>query len=117
MTSESDRPATELVVLVVFVPIEDSDRVRAAMSAAGAGRLGSYRGCSFSVVGAGRFEPLPGATPAIGAVGSAEVVAEERIEAIVPRDRARSVVEAMLAAHPYEEPAWHAYPMLTLADL
>jgi dinuclear metal center YbgI/SA1388 family protein len=100
--------------IVVFAPHEDADRVRAAITGAGAGVIGDYDSCTFTAAGEGRFRPLTGATPAIGRVGEVEVVAESRIEAVLPRARRRTVVEAMRAAHPYEEPA---YDVLELADL
>src|SRR5699024_12082899 len=73
---------------------------------AGAGRLGKYRGASWSTTGVGRFTPLEGSTPAIGAVGVPADVPEHKIEVLAPREIARSVVEAGIAAHPYEEPAY-----------
>ncbi|MGH3361372.1 MAG: Nif3-like dinuclear metal center hexameric protein [Nocardioides sp.] len=99
--------------LVVFVPAADADQVRAAIAEAGAGALGDYDHCTFSAPGEGRFRPLEGAQPTIGAVGSVEVVEEVRIESVLPRERRTAVVAAMLAAHPYEEPA---YDVLELAD-
>lgn len=100
--------------LVVFVPRESADAVRSALAAAGAGALGDYDSCSFSTRGEGRFRPLAGASPAIGQVGDLEVVAEERIEVIVPRPARDAVVAAMLAAHPYEEVA---FDVVELADV
>lgn len=99
----------ERVIVVVFVPLDAAQRVRQAAADAGAGAIGNYRACSFSAPGEGRFEPLQGARPAIGRVGRLEVVDEVRVEMIVPRAKARAVVDAIRAAHPYEEPAWHAY--------
>ena len=46
-------------------------------------------------------------------MGEAERVDEVRIEVVFPRGRRAHVVRAMLAAHPYEEPA---YDVLELAD-
>ena len=43
--------------------------VRAALAEAGAGRIGDYDHASFSTPGQGRFRPLEGANPTIGAVG------------------------------------------------
>ena len=106
-----------LVVVVVFVPREAADRVRRAAASAGAGAIGDYRACSFSAAGEGRFEPQVGARPTIGRVGEPEVVDEMRVEMVVPRCDARRVVDAVLAAHPYEEPAWHAYETLGLSEL
>lgn len=97
--------------LVIYVPTEAADAVRHAIGEAGAGRLGNYSHCSFSVEGTGRFTPLPGANPAIGAVGSLEEVPETRIEAIYPRSRRDAVVRAALSAHPYETPAFMTFPV------
>ena len=99
--------------LVIYVPTDASDAVRRAIGDAGAGKLGNYSHCSFSLEGTGRFTPLPGATPTIGAVGSPEEVPETRIEAIYPRARRNAVVNAALSAHPYETPAFMTFPIDT----
>jgi hypothetical protein len=100
--------------LVFFVPVEQAEQVRQAVVAAGAGAIGAYDSCTFSSPGEGRFRPLSGAHPAIGAVGRLEVVPEVRIESVYPRPLRRQVVEALRAAHPYEEPA---FDLLELADV
>lgn len=106
-------PADPLDKVVVFAPVDAADAVRAALHDAGAGRLGDYDSASFSTSGQGRFRPLDGASPAIGRVGEAEVVDEVRIEVVAPRARRTRVVRALLAAHPYEEPA---FDVVALAD-
>ncbi len=98
--------------LVVFVPEGHADAVRAAVTGAGAGNVGDYDTCTYSMAGEGRFRPLPGADPAIGAVGEVETVPEVRIETVVPRGRRRDVVAALRAAHPYEEPAFDLVALL-----
>jgi dinuclear metal center YbgI/SA1388 family protein len=97
--------------VVVFVPSADADAVRTAMAEAGAGRLGDYDSCTWTATGEGRFRPLDGASPAVGRVGELEVVDEARVEAVVPRARRTAVVRALLAAHPYEEPAFDVVPL------
>ena len=97
--------------LVVFVPEDAADRVRAAMAEAGAGRIGDYDCCTWSTSGEGRFRPLEGASPAIGEVGRPEVVGEVRIESVVPRRLRGEVVAAVRAAHPYEEPAYDVHEL------
>jgi dinuclear metal center YbgI/SA1388 family protein len=99
--------------LTVFVPEDAAAPVRAAISEAGAGRIGDYDFASFTSHGEGRFRPLEGATPLIGTIGEIETVAEVRIEVVLARHLRRQVVAAMLAAHPYEEPA---YDVTELAD-
>lgn len=100
--------------LVAFVPPTHLDAVRDALVAAGAGALGAYDSCTFSTPGEGRFRPLTGADPAIGRVGEVEVVAEVRLETVYPRAERAAVVDALRAAHPYEEPA---FDLLELADV
>jgi dinuclear metal center YbgI/SA1388 family protein len=107
-------PADPLDKLVTFVPHENAEAVREAITEAGAGRLGDYDSCTFTAQGEGRFRPLDGAAPTIGRVGEVEVVAESRIEAVFPRGRRRAVVEALRGVHPYEEPA---YDVIELADV
>ncbi|MFL6024589.1 MAG: Nif3-like dinuclear metal center hexameric protein [Marmoricola sp.] len=102
--------------LIVFVPTTHADAVRAALAEAGAGRIGDYESASFSTPGEGRFRPLPGANPTIGAVGELEVVDEVRVEVIADRRLRGDLVSAMLAAHPYEEPAYDVVELASLPD-
>ncbi|MBW3084460.1 GTP cyclohydrolase 1 type 2 [Austwickia sp. TVS 96-490-7B] len=105
------------MVIVVFAPVEAADVIRDAAAHAGAGAIGAYRACSFTASGEGRFLPTAGATPTIGHVGVPEVVAESRIEVVCPRRQAREALTAMLAVHPYEEPAHHVYPTIPCDQL
>ncbi len=104
---------TPLDKIVVFTPLGDAERVRAALAGAGAGHVGDYDTVSYSVAGEGRFRPLDGADPTVGTVGELEVTDELRIEAVLPRSRRAEVVRAVLAAHSYEEVA---YDVIELAD-
>ncbi|WP_199255736.1 Nif3-like dinuclear metal center hexameric protein [Mycolicibacterium mengxianglii] len=99
---------------VFFVPPENAEAVRAAVFAAGAGEIGDYSQCSWSVTGTGQFLPHQGARPAIGTVGTVERLSEDRIEVIAPAQVRARVLSAMRAAHPYEEPA---FDLLALAPL
>jgi dinuclear metal center YbgI/SA1388 family protein len=96
----------ELDKWVIFVPPENADALRAAIFAAGAGQIGDYSHCGWSVTGTGQFLPEDGATPAIGNVGAVERVVEDRIEVVASIRVRHQVLAAMRAAHPYEEPAF-----------
>ncbi|TAK69171.1 MAG: Nif3-like dinuclear metal center hexameric protein [Actinomycetota bacterium] len=100
----NDAPPLDKVV--VFVPPDDVEAVADAMADAGAGQLGDYDRCSYLTDGEGRFRPLPGAMPAVGQVGQLTSVVERRLEMLVPRQRRVEVVRALVAAHPYQEPAY-----------
>lgn len=97
--------------LIIYCPLSDADAVRKAAAEAGAGKIGDYDSCSFSARGTGRFRPLKGADPAIGSVGVLEEVEEERIEMVAPAASIGKILKAIVAAHPYEEPAIHVLPM------
>ena len=95
--------------LIVNVPLSHADAVRKALGDAGAGRVGTYSHCSFSVRGQGRFTPLDGANPHIGSIGTPEVVEEEQIQVDVNDEDIKPVLAALKAAHPYEEIGYEIY--------
>ncbi|MGX9792290.1 Nif3-like dinuclear metal center hexameric protein [Mycobacterium sp. MMS18-G62] len=99
---------------VVFVPAGDAESVREAMFGAGAGHIGDYSHCSWSVSGTGQFLPHDGASPTIGKVGSVERVSEDRLEMIAPSRLRAHVLAALRGAHPYEEPAFDIYSLAPL---
>lgn len=99
------------VKIVVFAPVVNADAVREAMGKAGAGKIGNYAFCSFSVRGVGRFKPEKGAHPAIGKVGKIDKVVEERIEMVCERKKLKAVLSAVKKTHPYEEPVIDVYPL------
>jgi hypothetical protein len=107
----------DLVKLVVFVPEAGSERLRKALGEAGAGYIGKYSFCSWSVSGTGRFRPEEGAVPHIGTAGELETVAEERIEVTCRRELAREIAQVVRSVHPYEEVVIDLYPMLDPDDL
>ena len=98
--------------LVVFVPPDALDAVRDALFDAGAGRIGDYERCSWYAEGTGTFRPLEGAEPTVGEVGREERVPELRLETVFPDEAHASVVAALRAAHPYEEPAFDVYRLV-----
>ncbi len=92
--------------LVVFVPNAQAAQVTQAMCQAGAGRLGNYDSCSYSMAGDGHYRALEGANPTCGEVGELHTEPETRVEVLVHKAVMGKVVAAMLKAHPYEEPAF-----------
>lgn len=93
----------------MYVPEEHAEKLREVIGNAGAGKIGNYSHCTFSVKGTGRFKPENGASPAIGEVGKLAEVAEERIETVCSAENLQAVLKAIKEAHPYEEPATDVY--------
>lgn len=102
----------ETVKIVVFVPETHAKIVREAMGEAGAGLVGDYKYCTFSVKGVGRYIPLKTAHPFIGKRGKLEEVVEERIETVCYKKDLKKIITAIKKAHPYEEVALDVYPLV-----
>ncbi|HEY4287118.1 MAG TPA: Nif3-like dinuclear metal center hexameric protein [Puia sp.] len=103
--------AGTLQKLYCFVPVEHLERVRGAVFAAGAGRIGGYGECSFGAEGLGTFTGGDGSQPFVGQPGIRHTEKEVRLEVILPVWLSRRVVEAMISAHPYEEVAYDLVPL------
>ncbi len=73
--------------------------------------IGEYERCSWYTAGTGTFLAREGADPAIGEMGKEEHVPEYRVEIVVPEDALAAAVDALRAAHPYEEVAFDLYPL------
>ena len=99
--------------LVVFVPPVALDAVRSALFDAGAGRIGDYERCSWYAEGTGTFLGGESTDPAVGEPGVEERVPELRLETVFPAERHDDVVAALRAAHPYEEPAFDVYELVS----
>jgi len=93
--------------LVTFIPRENAGDVLTALHAAGAGNIGDYKNCSFTVVGEGAFMPTGKAQPHIGQTNQLEHVEEIRAEVIFPEHLTAKVLKALKGSHPYEEVAYY----------
>lgn len=99
-------PHAGQVKLTTFVPAEHLAQVREAVCAAGAGVIGEYTHCTFSAPGVGTFRPSEKATPFSGKRLRVNEEPELRFETLVPKARLNQVLDALQAAHPYEQPAY-----------
>ena len=99
--------------LVTFVPPDGTVKVIDAVSNSGGGVIGEYTHCSFRVRGTGTFFPSERARPVMGERGTLNEAEEDRLEIVVPRERLGPAVEALLAVHPYDEPAYDVYPLVS----
>jgi len=98
--------------LAFFVPASHVDAVKAAVFAAGGGRIGDYDHCAWQTLGQGQFRPLHGSQPFLGQTGQVEVVEEGKVELVVADDLIAQVVAALRLSHPYETPAFEVWRLL-----
>jgi dinuclear metal center YbgI/SA1388 family protein len=104
-----DKQTQSLTKLVTFVPLSHLESVRAALCEAGAGKIGHYDSCTFSVPGEGTFRGDPSSHPFVGKSGQLEKVPEARLETIFPSGLKETVLKSLIQAHPYEEVAYDFY--------
>ncbi len=97
--------------LFCFVPVDHLEAVRSAIFSAGAGFIGNYSECSYTVEGTGSFKAGEGTQPFVGQQGTRHYEKEVRLEAVLPAYLSGAVVKAMIAAHPYEEVAYDLVPL------
>lgn len=99
-----ERSSLLMSKITTFAPGNSAQTLIAAMTAAGAGRVGEYEGASYTVEGEGQFTPGSLAHPAIGTAGHPTATPETRIETVCAPALTGAVLAAARAAHPYEEP-------------
>jgi len=103
--------------IVFYVPESHLEPVKEALFKAGAGKIGDYECCAWQTLGQGQFRPLEGSDPYLGQTGEVEQVAEYKVELVCEKAVLKSAITAMLAAHPYEEPAYSIWPLFDLEVL
>jgi dinuclear metal center YbgI/SA1388 family protein len=97
--------------LVTFCPTDFAPRVKEALFAAGAGNIGNYSDCSFSLEGIGTFKAGEDTDPYVGELGIQHQEEEARIEVVFLAQQQRKVVLSLLENHPYEEVAYDVYAL------
>jgi len=94
-------------LLSFYVPEENLESVLEAVFEAGAGKYKGYDRCAWTTAGNGRFRPLESSNPYIGRQNEDTKISEIKVECIIKEENLQAVKEALLEAHPYEEPAYH----------
>lgn len=103
-----------MIHISFYVPQENAPAVKAAMFAAGGGKIGNYDCCSFDIEGIGQFRPLAGSQPYLGSQDQIEKVREVKVEMVCEEHLINDVIAAMKLAHPYETPAYYVIKTLKL---
>lgn len=100
-----------LKVLGVYVPVPAAEKLKEGLFNAGAGNIGNYSECAFSLTGEGSFKPNDKAHPVIGENGKRHTDTEIKLEVLFPAWLEQNIIKAMKAHHPYEEVAHHIYAL------
>ncbi len=92
--------------LITYVPKDSAENLRQALFKAGAGNIGNYSDCSFSVEGVGSFKPSKNSNPSIGEVGKSHFENETQLHITYASSVEHSILKALFENHPYEEVAY-----------
>ncbi|MEM6722232.1 MAG: Nif3-like dinuclear metal center hexameric protein [Bacteroidota bacterium] len=92
--------------LITFVPKKDAEAVRNALFAIGAGSIGNYENCSFTVEGLGSFQGNDDSNPTIGKKGETHFEEEIQLGITFAKHLEGKVIKTLHKAHPYEEVAY-----------
>jgi dinuclear metal center YbgI/SA1388 family protein len=100
-----------LLKLVTYIPKDHLEAVSEAIFNAGAGVIGNYDKCSFSVGGTGSFRGGETSAPFTGDKGKFHFENEIRFETIMLSHLKDQVIRALLDSHPYEEVAYDIFSL------
>ncbi|MGR9087438.1 MAG: NGG1p interacting factor NIF3 [Gammaproteobacteria bacterium] len=100
-----------------YVPASHLESVKKALFAVGAGRLNGYDQCCWQILGEGQFRPLAGSRPFWGQMHQLKNAPEYKVEMVCLDSVIENAVKTLLDTHPYEQPAYEIYRLLTLEEL
>ena len=99
--------------LTTYVPIKNAVEVKNSLFSAGAGNIGNYDACSFSVSGEGTFRGNENSNPTLGEKGVLHTEEEIQISVIFELKNEAQILKALKENHPYEE---IAYEIITVEN-
>ncbi|WP_430409792.1 Nif3-like dinuclear metal center hexameric protein [Kordia sp.] len=92
--------------LVTFVPKKNSEEVRNALFAVGAGSIGNYSNCSFNMDGLGSFQGNEASNPTVGKKGETHFEEEVQLGITFAKHLEGKIIKTLHSTHPYEEVAY-----------
>ena len=97
--------------LSTYVPKENTEKVLEALHRAGAGSIGNYSDCSFTLEGTGQFKGNEHSEPHLGKPLQKMQVNEVQIQVVFESHLIHAVQNSLLKAHPYENVAYEIFSL------
>ncbi len=95
--------------LVTYVPVADKNQLLQSLFDAGAGNIGNYSDCSFTVEGTGSYKAGENANPVKGDIGKTHHEPETQISVTYPIASEKKILNTLFKNHPYEEVAYEIF--------
>ncbi|MRI00471.1 Nif3-like dinuclear metal center hexameric protein [Kriegella sp. EG-1] len=97
--------------LTTYIPKDDAEMLKNALFDAGAGAIGNYSKCSFTVNGTGSYMGEEQSNPVKGEKGKLHLEEETQINVTFASHIEQRVLQALFLNHPYEEVAYEVYSL------
>ena len=97
--------------LTTYIPRSEAEKLKDALFEAGAGHIGHYSHCSFTVEGSGTFKAGTEANPSVGKTGQLHYEDEAQVHVTFTKANEKRVLKALFENHPYEEIAYEVYAL------
>lgn len=92
--------------LTTYVPTASAEKLKNALFNAGAGSIGNYDECSFSLEGNGTYKGNTESNPTIGEHGERHTQSETQINVTFEKHLQSKILKTLFNEHPYEEVAY-----------
>ncbi len=93
--------------LTTYVPIDSLEKIRTALFKAGAGNIGNYNNCSFTVNGNGTYQGDENSNPILGKRGEFHTENETFLSLLFESKNEQKILNTLHKHHPYEEVAYN----------
>lgn len=97
--------------LTTYVPKVEAPKLKDSLFEAGAGNIGNYSNCSFTIDGTGSYKGGENSTPTKGKVGQLHFEEETQINITFAAHNERKILQALFQNHPYEEVAYEVFSL------
>jgi len=97
--------------LTTYVPKADAGKLKDALFEAGAGNIGNYSNCSFTVDGTGSYMGGENSNPTTGKIGQLQLAEESQVNVTFAAYKERNILKALFQNHPYEEVAYEIFSL------
>ena len=97
--------------LTTYVPKAEAQKLKDALFEAGAGNIGNYSNCSFTVDGIGSYKGEENSNPTIGKAGQLHFEEETQVNVTFATHNEQRVLKALFQNHPYEEVAYEVFSL------
>ncbi len=95
--------------LVTYVPVANKNQLLQSLFDSGAGNIGNYSDCSFTVEGTGSYKAGENANPVKGDIGKTHHEPETQISVTYPIASEKKILNTLIKNHPYEEVAYEIF--------